>query len=176
MPIVAPPFHPSALYDFRAPYNQRCHPGPPHHLLPPTKLYSVSLKVGAREFLGQGVTRQLARHQAATKALAYLKSLDAADSAQPPSLKRETDSEEVDVGDDQKAWTGSSISLSPRSADAPLATEVSSDVNESFIDPVLRSMQEFSVDDDVGHGDSGDGNDEDANDLNSKVSLVHEIT
>ena len=38
-------------------------------------MFCVSVKVGTREFIGQGANRQLARHQAATKALACLRQL-----------------------------------------------------------------------------------------------------
>ena len=41
----------------------------------PPRIYYVSLKVGSREFIGEGNTRQAARHCAATKALEILRSL-----------------------------------------------------------------------------------------------------
>ncbi|XP_067010625.2 double-stranded RNA-binding protein Staufen homolog 2 isoform X2 [Anabrus simplex] len=39
------------------------------------QMFSVSLRVGAREFLGEGMTAQAARHDAASRALAQLRSL-----------------------------------------------------------------------------------------------------
>jgi double-stranded RNA-binding protein Staufen len=41
---------------------------------PPRSFY-VSLKVGTREFIGEGISRQTARHNAAKKALEILRSL-----------------------------------------------------------------------------------------------------
>ncbi|XP_060604773.1 double-stranded RNA-binding protein Staufen homolog isoform X2 [Ruditapes philippinarum] len=56
-------------YDFRGMYNQRY-----HYMRPPRSFY-VSLKVGTREFIGEGISRQTARHNAAKKALEILRSL-----------------------------------------------------------------------------------------------------
>ena len=41
----------------------------------PPRIYYVSLKVGTREFIGEGNSRQMARHCAASKALEILRSL-----------------------------------------------------------------------------------------------------
>lgn len=41
----------------------------------PPRTFYVSLKVGTREFIGEGVSRQMARHNAAKKALEILSSL-----------------------------------------------------------------------------------------------------
>ncbi|XP_015271699.1 PREDICTED: double-stranded RNA-binding protein Staufen homolog 2 isoform X3 [Gekko japonicus] len=54
-----------ANYNFRGMYNQRYH-------CPVPKIFYVQLTVGDREFLGEGKTRQAARHNAATKALQAL--------------------------------------------------------------------------------------------------------
>ncbi|KAH3712385.1 hypothetical protein DPMN_072085 [Dreissena polymorpha] len=56
-------------YDFRGMYNQR------YHVMRPPRIYYVSLKVGSREFIGEGISRQAARHNAAKKALEILRSL-----------------------------------------------------------------------------------------------------
>lgn len=64
-----PQFYPPPNMDFRGMYNQRY-----HYPRAPTVFY-VSLKVGQREFIGEGRTRQAARHNAADKALKVLRSL-----------------------------------------------------------------------------------------------------
>lgn len=236
--------HPQSAYDFRGMCNQRYH-HPPHHLPPhphfPTytpnsrhhlgKLFYVSLKVGSREFVGQGVTRQLARHQAATKAILCLRQLtpeavDAAADAEPDVGKTSSTAQslpkERDVGAasspssqpstmqwQDPASGGFSSSLTPSSSGqeatsskVPLggipATNPQSAVNctssslphwsttpfvrlsetlsakeESFIDPVLRSMQDLTIDAEEGGKEGGEG---ESADLKSEISLVHEIT
>lgn len=57
-------------YDFRGMYNQRYHYSGRYQ-----RVFYVSLKVGQREFIGEGVTRQTARHNAAEKALGVLQKL-----------------------------------------------------------------------------------------------------
>ena len=208
-------------------YNQRYHhhhhPPPPNHHFPPppprpTKLFGVTLKVGSREFLGQGATRQLARHQAATKALVCLRHLDAieadADPTSPsttmttqqpdestavasPAIEespalgtgRRMSSQEAAVDvcgttalsspgpDHHYAAPGASTSSSPSPPATSYAPIVPSVV--SFIDPVLRSMQDLTVDDDDdddGCDDKENDVDHSGNDLKSEISLVHEIT
>nr|XP_028592520.1 double-stranded RNA-binding protein Staufen homolog 2 isoform X1 [Podarcis muralis]XP_028592522.1 double-stranded RNA-binding protein Staufen homolog 2 isoform X1 [Podarcis muralis] len=54
-----------ANYNFRGMYNQRYH-------CPVPKIFYVQLTVGDHEFLGEGKTRQAARHNAAMKALQAL--------------------------------------------------------------------------------------------------------
>merc|ERR1719412_3356644 len=65
-----PPSHPSI--NFRGMYNQRYHcgrgPGSP-------PVFHVQLRVGNREFTGEGATAQAAKHGAAGKALKMLKEL-----------------------------------------------------------------------------------------------------
>ncbi|XP_054840733.1 double-stranded RNA-binding protein Staufen homolog 2 isoform X2 [Eublepharis macularius] len=56
-----------ANYNFRGMYNQRYH-------CPVPKIFYVQLTVGDHEFLGEGKTRQAARHNAAMKALQALQS------------------------------------------------------------------------------------------------------
>lgn len=70
-------------YDFRGMYNQR------YHFMKPPRVYYVSLKVGSREFIGDGNSRQAARHNAATKALEILRNLP-----MPDSKPMKTDSKE----------------------------------------------------------------------------------
>lgn len=62
------PYYPPNL-DFRGMYNQR------YHYPKYPRVFYVSLKVGAREFIGEGNTRQAARHNAADKALKTLSRL-----------------------------------------------------------------------------------------------------
>lgn len=63
------PPYPPPNFNFRGMYNQRY-----HHPRYPRQFY-VSLKVGQREFIGEGNTRQAARHTAASKALKVLRAL-----------------------------------------------------------------------------------------------------
>ncbi|XP_078072443.1 double-stranded RNA-binding protein Staufen homolog 2 isoform X3 [Mustelus asterias] len=55
-----------ANYNFKGMYNQRYH-------YPTPKLFYVQLLVGSTEFIGEGRTRQAARHNAAMKALLTLR-------------------------------------------------------------------------------------------------------
>jgi len=64
-----PQYYPPPNFDFRGMYNQRYH----YPRFP--RMFYVSLKVGQREFIGEGSTRQMARHNAAAKALKVLKIL-----------------------------------------------------------------------------------------------------
>lgn len=63
------PYAPANL-DFRGIFQQRFHYGGGK-----PRPFFVMLKVGQREFIGEGVTRQTARHNAAAKALKVLRSL-----------------------------------------------------------------------------------------------------
>nr|XP_034323124.1 double-stranded RNA-binding protein Staufen homolog isoform X1 [Crassostrea gigas] len=56
-------------YNYRGLYNQR------YHYPRMMRVFYVSLKVGQREFIGEGPTRQDARHDAAKKALHILRKL-----------------------------------------------------------------------------------------------------
>ncbi|XP_064597093.1 double-stranded RNA-binding protein Staufen homolog isoform X2 [Liolophura sinensis] len=62
-----PSYYPPPNFDFRGMYNQRYH----YPRMP--RMFYTSLKVGPREFIGEGPTRQAARHMAATKALKILR-------------------------------------------------------------------------------------------------------
>ncbi|XP_057680574.1 double-stranded RNA-binding protein Staufen homolog 2 [Corythoichthys intestinalis] len=55
-----------ACYNFRGIFNQRYH-------YPILKIFHVQLSVGSHEFIGEGRTRQAARHNAAMKALQALR-------------------------------------------------------------------------------------------------------
>lgn len=50
-----------------------------------SRAFYVSLCVGHREFIGDGQTRQAARHNAAQKALRILKNLPVQNTAKPPN-------------------------------------------------------------------------------------------
>lgn len=65
-----PPSHPSM--NFRGIYNQRYHCGRSPGYPP---VFCVQLRVGSREFMGEGATAQAAKHGAAGKALKILKEL-----------------------------------------------------------------------------------------------------
>eukprot|EP00918_Siedleckia_nematoides_P062235 GHVU01135745.1.p1 GENE.GHVU01135745.1~~GHVU01135745.1.p1 ORF type:complete len:804 (+),score=103.17 GHVU01135745.1:117-2414(+) len=65
-----PNYYPTPSMDFRGMYNQRY-----HHPGRFPRIFYVSLKVGQREFIGEGQTRQSARHCAAAKALKVVKNL-----------------------------------------------------------------------------------------------------
>lgn len=67
-PSRANPYAPQNL-NYRGAYNQR------YHYQRYQRTCYVSLRVGNRAFIGEGVTMQLARHNAAEKALRVLKSL-----------------------------------------------------------------------------------------------------
>ncbi|KAK8752492.1 hypothetical protein OTU49_005834, partial [Cherax quadricarinatus] len=56
--------------NIRAMYNQKCYGRPP--LYP---IFFVTLRVGTREFIGEGTTAQQAKHNAASKALKLMKTL-----------------------------------------------------------------------------------------------------
>ncbi|XP_025089402.1 double-stranded RNA-binding protein Staufen homolog isoform X2 [Pomacea canaliculata] len=81
--------YPQQNMDYRGLYNQRYHYG-----RPPRPFY-VLLKVGLREFIGDGPTRQAARHSAASKALSVLKNLP-----MPRENKVKIEAEECADGED----------------------------------------------------------------------------
>ncbi|XP_066268584.1 double-stranded RNA-binding protein Staufen homolog 2-like isoform X3 [Branchiostoma lanceolatum] len=74
-PTIPPQYRPN--YNFRGIYNQRYH-------YPTPKTFYVSLTIGNREFIGEGRTRQQARHNAAAKALKVLKDEPIPETADPP--------------------------------------------------------------------------------------------
>jgi len=63
-------------------------------------IYRVSLKVGEREFFGEGETMQAARHCAATMALNVLRTLPL------PTRERLIDSETAEADDETASGTG----------------------------------------------------------------------
>ncbi|XP_076456798.1 double-stranded RNA-binding protein Staufen homolog isoform X2 [Babylonia areolata] len=75
--------------DFRGMYNQRYHYG-----RPPRPFY-VMLKVGTKEYIGEGPTRQQARHNAATKALKVLRNLPILTEASKAKTEEELESEDA---------------------------------------------------------------------------------
>lgn len=78
-------------YNYRGVYNQRYH----YPRMP--RVFYVSLKVGQREFIGEGHNRQDARNDAAAKALNILKKLPlpSDDSKKPDSDKTETSEKDL---------------------------------------------------------------------------------
>ncbi|KAL8575957.1 hypothetical protein ACOMHN_051975 [Nucella lapillus] len=81
--------YPASNIDFRGMYNQRYHYG-----RPPRPFY-VMLKVGSREFIGEGPTRQLARHNAAAKALKVLGNLPVPSDGSKAKDEQEEESEDA---------------------------------------------------------------------------------
>lgn len=78
-----------ANYNFRGMFNQRYH-------YPVPKIFYVQLSVGTNEFIGEGRTRQAARHNAAMKALQALRNEPIPE--RPPQSPEEQ--KEVDEGSD----------------------------------------------------------------------------
>ncbi|XP_055938006.1 double-stranded RNA-binding protein Staufen homolog 2-like isoform X2 [Argiope bruennichi] len=92
--------------NFRGMYQQRYH-------YPKVPTYYVSLKVGSRQFFGEGRTAQAARHAAAEEALAALRNLP-----YPENVKRQhevphqkTNGENIEEEDDESDDLKSPISL-----------------------------------------------------------------
>uniref|UniRef100_A0A3Q3VQJ1 Double-stranded RNA-binding protein Staufen homolog 2 n=1 Tax=Mola mola TaxID=94237 RepID=A0A3Q3VQJ1_MOLML len=82
-----------ANYNFRGMFNQRYH-------YPVPKIFYVQLSVGSHEFIGEGRTRQAARHSAAMKALQALRNEPIPERPpQNPEEKGETE----EVGDASKS-------------------------------------------------------------------------
>ncbi|CAL8292717.1 unnamed protein product [Lota lota] len=74
-----------ANYNFRGMFNQRYH-------YPIPKIFYVQLSVGANEFIGEGRTRQAARHNAAMKALQALRNEPIPE--RPPQTPEEKEEQE----------------------------------------------------------------------------------
>lgn len=90
-----PQFYPPPSLDFRGMYNQRYH----YPRFP--RMYYVSLKVGQREFIGQGTCRQGARHNAAEKAIHILHGLPMMAEKKPePKPANPSETETVDENDE----------------------------------------------------------------------------
>ncbi|GFS04282.1 double-stranded RNA-binding protein Staufen homolog [Elysia marginata] len=106
-----PPYYPQPGMDYRGIYGQRYHQymrasrDPRYrggvlwplrcHYVP--RAFYVSLRVGHREFIGDGPTRQAARHNAAQKALRILKHLP--DQNEPKENPAPSEQAEEDVAD-----------------------------------------------------------------------------
>ncbi|XP_072555895.1 double-stranded RNA-binding protein Staufen homolog 2 isoform X2 [Paramormyrops kingsleyae] len=86
-----------ANYNFRGMFNQRYH-------YPVPKIFYVQLMVGSSEFIGEGRTRQAARHNAAMKALQVLRN-------EPIPEKRPQSVEEKSEACDSSDASKSEISL-----------------------------------------------------------------
>ncbi|XP_060083019.1 double-stranded RNA-binding protein Staufen homolog isoform X1 [Ylistrum balloti] len=90
-------YYPPPNYNYRGMYQQRYHyPRAP-------RVFQVCLKVGPREFIGEGPTRQDARHDAATKALAMLSKLPVPSEQDQKSEAVSTPSEDGDDIDKLKS-------------------------------------------------------------------------
>ncbi|XP_060678764.1 double-stranded RNA-binding protein Staufen homolog 2 isoform X1 [Hemiscyllium ocellatum] len=85
-----------ANYNFKGMYNQRYH-------YPTPKLFYVQLLVGNAEFIGEGRTRQAARHNAAMKALLTLRD--------EPIPEKTPQSEEISNEEEETDINKSEISL-----------------------------------------------------------------
>lgn len=86
-----------ANYNFRGMFNQRYH-------YPVPKIFYVQLSVGSHEFIGEGRTRQAARHNAAMKALQALRN-------EPIPERPPQDPEEQEESEDGTDASKSEISL-----------------------------------------------------------------
>ncbi|XP_015250525.1 PREDICTED: double-stranded RNA-binding protein Staufen homolog 2 [Cyprinodon variegatus] len=71
-PAIYRPLDPKPMPNYRANYNFRGMINQRYHY-PVPKIFYVQLSVGSREFIGDGRTRQAARHSAAMKALQALR-------------------------------------------------------------------------------------------------------
>ncbi|XP_046880038.1 double-stranded RNA-binding protein Staufen homolog 2 isoform X1 [Hypomesus transpacificus] len=84
-----------ANYNFRGIFNQRYH-------YPVPKIFYVQLSVGSNEFIGEGRTRQAARHNAAMKALQALRN-EPIPERPPQSLEEKAEEEEEEGSDASKS-------------------------------------------------------------------------
>ncbi|XP_060755932.1 double-stranded RNA-binding protein Staufen homolog 2 isoform X5 [Neoarius graeffei] len=91
-PAVYRPLEPKPLHNYRANYNFRGIFNQRYHY-PVPKVFYVQLTVGSNEFIGEGRTRQAARHNAAMKALQALRN-EPIPEKQPQSLEEKKGSEE----------------------------------------------------------------------------------
>lgn len=101
-----PVYYPMSTYNFRGIYNQRyAYPRPANR-------FCILLKVGPREFIGEGATLQAARHQAASLALKTLHDLPLPQAALKAKTKENSDSTDDSTEDEEsKDALKSAISL-----------------------------------------------------------------
>ncbi|KAM6977111.1 double-stranded RNA-binding protein Staufen homolog 2 isoform 1-T1 [Aplochiton taeniatus] len=85
-----------ANYNFRGMFNQRYH-------YPIPKIFYVQLSVGSNEFIGEGRTRQAARHNAAMKALQALRNEPIPERPPQESPEEKEEEEEEDGADASKS-------------------------------------------------------------------------
>ncbi|BFZ21572.1 hypothetical protein BsWGS_24611 [Bradybaena similaris] len=108
-----PPFYHNHGMDFRGFYGQRYHQQHPrahrephyygtgvlwplrYHYPRMNRAFYVSLRLGHREFIGDGPTRQAARHNAAQKALRILKNLPVQDDVQKDEERATVETDET---------------------------------------------------------------------------------
>ncbi|XP_062841647.1 double-stranded RNA-binding protein Staufen homolog 2 isoform X2 [Trichomycterus rosablanca] len=102
-PAVYRPLEPKPVHNYRANYNFRGMFHQRYHY-PVPKVFYVQLTVGSNEFIGEGRTRQAARHSAAMKALQDLRN-------EPIPEKPPQSSEEKKDSEDETDANKSEISL-----------------------------------------------------------------
>lgn len=130
-------------FNFRGAYNQR------YHYPQCPRPCSVSLRVGSRAFIGEGASVQIARHNAAEKALLVLQNLPVQSMLDHADRNKENEAGAANGvdGDDADGVTSTSVGPGAVSASVAAAT------------------------DEVDGGGGGGESDE----LKSPISLVHEI-
>ncbi|XP_062986921.1 double-stranded RNA-binding protein Staufen homolog 2 isoform X2 [Elgaria multicarinata webbii] len=130
-----------ANYNFRGMYNQRYH-------CPVPKIFYVQLTVGGHEFLGEGKTRQAARHNAAMKALQALQNEPI-----PPKLPQNGESGQMEEEKDANKSEISVVFEIALKRNMPVSFEVMKESGpphmKSFVTQV--SVGEFSAE---GEGNS----------------------
>ncbi|MBN3270407.1 STAU2 protein, partial [Polyodon spathula] len=101
-PAIYRPLDPKPLpnyranYNFRGMFNQRYH-------YPVPKIFYVHLTVGNSEFIGEGRTRQAARHNAAMKALQVLRNEPIPEKPPQVTVQKEGKNEAVEESDASKS-------------------------------------------------------------------------
>lgn len=81
-------------------YHICCRYLSPHYRPRMSQIFSVLLRIGRHEFRGQGTTRQLARHNAANRALKVLANIPLQRRVtEDPKIKEEASSPTIDASD-----------------------------------------------------------------------------
>uniref|UniRef100_M4A7K9 Double-stranded RNA-binding protein Staufen homolog 2 n=1 Tax=Xiphophorus maculatus TaxID=8083 RepID=M4A7K9_XIPMA len=93
-PAIYRPLDPKPIPNYRANYNFRGMINQRYHY-PVPKIFYVQLSVGSREFIGEGRTRQAARHNAAMKALQALRNEPIPE--RPPQTQEGTDASKSEI-------------------------------------------------------------------------------
>ncbi|XP_061615106.1 double-stranded RNA-binding protein Staufen homolog 2 isoform X1 [Phyllopteryx taeniolatus] len=147
-----------ACYNFRGMYNQRYH-------YPIPKIFYVQLSVGSHEFIGEGRTRQAARHNAAMKALQALRN--------EPIPDRPPQDPEVKVANDE----GTDASKSEISLVYEIALKRNLTVNfEVFKESGPPHMKSFLTRVTVGEFSAeGEGNSKKLSKKRAAVSILQDL-